>query len=267
MVDTQLEEHLTAVRGTHLAWSEEGDGPTVVWAHGLSSSRGAQETSGMFDWEPVVRGGHRLVRYDARGHGHSTPTAAPADYEWRNLAQDLLALLDEVAPGERVAGIGSSMGTATLLHAAVLDPARFSSLVLTSAPTAWETRAAQAGVYLQLADLVEQQGLAAFEAMAAGAPQPAVFADVDLAGGGIGVSGEWAPTIFRGAAASDLPSPEALAGVHVPTLLLSWAGDPGHPVGSGALLAEYLPDASLRVAATPAQLAEWGGLAAGFLAN
>lgn len=268
MTDLQLDEHSTPVRGTSLAWTEEGHGPTAIWAHGLSSSRDAQETQGMFDWAPVVASGHRLVRYDARGHGHSTFTGASSDYEWKNLAHDLLALLDEVAPGERVAGIGSSMGTATLLHAAVLDPDRFSALVLTSAPTAWETRAAQAGVYTQLADLVEQQGVAAFEAMMADAPeQPPVFAEVDMLGGELGVSAEAMPTIFRGAARSDLPSATAIAAVDVPTLLLSWAGDPGHPVVTGALLAEYLPDAALRVAATPAQLAAWGGYAADFLAS
>jgi 3-oxoadipate enol-lactonase len=260
-----LQEHLTPVRGTTLAWTEEGEGSTVVWAHGLSTSRDAQEASRMFDWSPVVRSGHRLVRYDARGHGHSTATSSPDDYEWRHLAEDLLALLDEVAPGERVAGIGSSMGTATLLHAAVLDPARFSKLVLTSAPTAWQTRAAQAGTYLQTADLIEQQGLAAFEGMMKDAPQPAVFAEVlDLADG-LGVTAETAPTIFRGAARSDLPDAAAIASITVPTLLLSWAGDPGHPVVTGSLLAELLPDAALRVAATPAQLAQWGDYAAQFL--
>lgn len=266
MVDPTLEEQHTPVRGTSLAWTAEGGGPSVVWAHGLSSSRDAQEANGTFDWSPVVSSGHRLLRYDARGHGHSTVTGASSDYEWKNLALDLLALLDEIAPGERVAGIGSSMGTATLLHAAVLDPDRFSALVLTSAPTAWATRAAQAGVYQQLADLVEQRGLGAFEeAMTQGPPPSPVLADVDLLGSGLGISGEALPTIFRGAATSDLPSPEAIAQIAVPTLLLSWAGDPGHPVSSGALLAEYLPDAALRVAATPAQRLQWGRYAADFL--
>ena len=266
MVDPTLEEQHTPVRGTSLAWTSEGRGPTVVWAHGLSSSRDAHENQGALDWAPVVASGRRVVRYDARGHGRSTFTSAESDYEWQNLALDLLALLDEVAPGERVAGIGCSMGTATLLHAAILDPDRFTALVLTAAPTAWATRAAQAGVYLQVADLVEQQGLAAFEAMMAEGPgQPASLADVDMLHGGLGVTEATLPTIFRGAARSDLPSPEAIAGITVPTLLLSWAGDPGHPVVTGALLAEYLPDSALRVAATPGQRAEWGGFAADFL--
>lgn len=266
MVDTTLEEHRTSVRGASLAWTEEGSGPTVVWAHGLSSTRDAQEVSRMFDWSPVVASGHRLVRYDARGHGGSTATPEPSDYEWENLAQDLLALLDEVAPGERVAGIGSSMGTATLLHAALLDPDRFSRLVLTSPPTAWETRAAQAGFYRQLADQVEEQGLSVLEEqLLQGPTPPPAFGDVDLTADGLGIDEDAMPTIFRGAAGSDLPSPSALAEMQVPSLLLAWSGDPGHPVVSASLLAEYLPDAVLRVAATPEQLARWGGYTAEFL--
>lgn len=269
MTRSDLTEQHAAVRGTTIAWTEEGPtaggrpGTTVVWAHGLSSSRDAQEESGMFDWAPVARR-HRLVRYDARGHGASTVTPKSSDYEWPQLADDLLALLDEVAPGQQVAGIGSSMGSATLLHAAALDPARFSRLVLTSPPTAWETRAAQASMYTQLATLVEQQGLGAFQAMAAGMEQPPVFAEVrmDL---DLGLTAESLPTVFAGAARSDLPSPEALASIEVPTLLLAWAGDPGHPVVTAALLAEYLPDAEMRVAATPPQLSAWGAYAAEFL--
>lgn len=64
------------------------------------------------------------LHYTVRGSGGSTGRQVPEDYRWDALADDLLALLDEVAPTELVDGIGASMGTATLLHAAANAPHR-----------------------------------------------------------------------------------------------------------------------------------------------
>jgi len=255
--------HLAAVRGAELAWTEEGAGPAVVWAHGLTSTGRGQEDAGMFDWSPVARAGFRLVRYDARGHGASTGTRDPGDYTWASLGDDLLALLDQVAPGQQVAGMGSSMGTATLLFAALKEPDRFSRLVLTSAPTAWETRRAQADVYLQLADLVEAQGLEALVRAMAGAPRPAIFEE--LAEEAPHIAEDLLPTVFRGAARSDLPSLDEIATIQAPVLLLPWAGDPGHPVATSEALARVLPHAELELGSSLAETRAWGGRAAEFL--
>ncbi|WP_415847649.1 alpha/beta fold hydrolase, partial [Tsukamurella strandjordii] len=124
-----------AVLDTEL--SDEGGHP-VVQLHGLTSSRARDRVLDL----DLGRGlsGTRLLRYDARGHGRSTGRTVPEDYRWSNLADDLLRLLDERFPGERVHGVGPSMGTGTLLHAAVRDPQRFSGLTLMVPPTAWETR-------------------------------------------------------------------------------------------------------------------------------
>jgi pimeloyl-ACP methyl ester carboxylesterase len=120
----------TAVRDTVLAWTQTGSGPTVIWAHPLCSSSWAPESVGPFGWEPVAAGGHRLIRYDARGHGRSAGRPNPTDFSYENLARDLLALIDVLSPREPVAGIGMSQGTATL--------------VSTAPGTAWETRAPRA---------------------------------------------------------------------------------------------------------------------------
>ncbi len=120
--------HVTSVRGADLAWTESGTGPPAIWAHGLTSSADAQEQFGMFDWSPISAD-HRLIRYDARGHGRSTGSATPEDHTWENLGRDLLGLLDAIVGDEPVAGIGSSMGTATLLHAATSAPGRFDRLL------------------------------------------------------------------------------------------------------------------------------------------
>ena len=62
---------------------------------------------------------------------------------------------------------------------------------------------------------------------------------------------------MRGAAASDLPTPDAIATLDHPRLVLAWAGDPGHPESTAERLHELLPDSELRVATTVKDLFTW----------
>lgn len=232
--------------------SDEGGHP-VVQLHGLTSSRRRDR---LLDLD-LGRGlsGTRLLRYDARGHGRSTGRTVAEDYRWSVLAEDLLRLLDEFFLGELVHGVGPSMGTGTLLHAAVLDPARFAGLTLVVPPTAWATRAAKAADYLQAADLVETDGIDAFVEAGRLAPKPPATADTpDTLPE---VSEELLPSLLRGAALADLPAAKQLAEVAVPTTILAWTDDPAHPVSTAEALADLLPRSRLEVARTPADLATW----------
>ncbi|MCU1691915.1 MAG: hypothetical protein JWM64_1006 [Frankiales bacterium] len=253
------------VAGAEVAYSDFGSGPLAVYAHGLTASRSVDAALGWLDWTPVLQAGWRLVAYDARGHGASSGAPVPEDYTWSALAGDLLALLDVLAPSGPVSALGSSMGTGTVLHAVLRAPERFDRLVLGAPPTAWQTRAAQAGTYLGAADLVEQQGAEAFAALVASAPRPAVFADLATFPPVPDVAPALLPSVLRGAAASDLPDPQALRTIVQPCLVLAWDGDPGHPVSSAEQLCALLPDAQLVVARSPAKLRTWGARAASFL--
>lgn len=243
--------------GAQLDYELQGDdGPLVVHLHGLTSSRARDAAMGL-DLPAYIRG-HRVLRYDARGHGGSTGSAAPADYHWPSLAGDLLALLDHVAPGEQVHGVGPSMGTATLLHAAVREPARFASLTLVVPPTAWESRREQAYRYLAHADLVQREGLEAFIEL--GNTGPVVPALAEAPRTLPSVPEELLPIILRGAAATDLPEPDQIATITVPTLLLAWSDDPTHPMSTAKRLRELLPESRLVVARTPYGIMAWPGL-------
>jgi pimeloyl-ACP methyl ester carboxylesterase len=235
--------------------SDEG-GPPVVQLHGLTSSRARDR---MLDLD-LGRGlsGTRLLRYDARGHGRSTGRPVADDYRWPVLADDLLRLLDAWFPGERVHGVGPSMGTATLLHAAAREPGRFSGLTLVIPPTAWETRVGKAGEYVAAAEVVETQGMAAFVEAGRLAPRPPATLETPLTVPD--VAEELLPALLRGAARSDLPPPAelgALAALDLPVTLLAWTEDPAHPVSTAEALADLLPRARLVVASTPADLAGW----------
>ncbi|MFD1713296.1 alpha/beta fold hydrolase [Amnibacterium flavum] len=263
-----MTDQLLDVPSAQLAYSTIGSGDrVVVAAHGLTSSRGAEEAWGVFDWSAVATGA-RLVRYDARGHGASTGRPEQADYVWSALAEDLLALIDTVSPDAPVDAIGASMGTATIIWAAIRRPDRFRRLVLSIPPTAWETRAAQAGTYLAGADFVESSGPGAVARLAA-TMQPAPLL---VEGGWLdlpapAVAQELLPAVFRGAASSDLPDPAEIRTIPHPALLLPWTTDPGHPVSTAERLAELLPDAVLEIADEPDEVRGWGQRAAAFLAD
>lgn len=235
--------------------SDEG-GQAVVHLHGLTSSRARDH---VLDLNlGVGLSGTRLLRYDARGHGFSTGRAVPGDYRWDNLATDLLSLLDDRFPRERVYGAGTSMGCGTLLHAAVREPERFAGLTVILPPTAWATRRAQGQGYLDTAALIEDAGLEAFIALTREAPQPP--ATVGRPETLPEVAEALLPSVFRGAAASDLPDPADLARIGCPVRVLAWIDDPSHPLSTAERLTELLPRAELTVARTPADVRGWPAL-------
>jgi len=246
--------HRFSVPHAELAWAfSDESGPAVVQLHGLTSSRSRDRVLDL----DLGRGlsDTRLLRYDARGHGHSSGRPEPEDYRWPHLAEDLLRLLDYWFPDEQVHGVGPSMGTGTLLHAAVREPDRFSGFTLLLPPTAWETRRARAGEYERVADLVEREGVEPFLAESRGLPQPpAAVGHPDTVPH---VAEELLPSVFRGAALSDLPAPEEIKGIDVPTTILAWVGDAAHPVSTAEALAELMPRAELQVAATGDEVRRW----------
>jgi pimeloyl-ACP methyl ester carboxylesterase len=73
---------------------------------------------------------YRVTAYDLRGHGYSE--APESGYTSAEHAADLFALMDELGIGREgpAAVVGHSFGGVTALHAAVLAPARFASVVL-----------------------------------------------------------------------------------------------------------------------------------------
>jgi pimeloyl-ACP methyl ester carboxylesterase len=107
-----------------LAHEEEGDGPAVVCLHGLTATRRYV----LMGSRRLARAGHRVVLYDARGHGASDPAPAAA-YAYADLAGDLEGLLDRLGI-ERAVLAGVSMGAHTALRLALDRPPRVAALVL-----------------------------------------------------------------------------------------------------------------------------------------
>ena len=259
---------VTNVRGVDLVHELSGDGPMMVWGHGLTSSMAKEDLFGLLNW-PMVREHASVLRYDARGHGESGSTDDPQGYHWRELAADQLALADAMGIGAYIAG-GASMGCATALHAALLAPGRITALVLAIPPTAWASRAAQQGSYEVSAGLVDSGEIDLLVAGARAAPAPDPLAAIPQWKDGAEAAIRAADPVrlarvFRGAAVADLPDPDAIATLQLPTLVLAWTGDPGHPMTTAERLVELMPHADLHVASTFEDLIGWTDLTISFL--
>jgi pimeloyl-ACP methyl ester carboxylesterase len=105
-----------------LAGEEAGDGVPVVLLHGLTATRRYV----VMGSKNLERSGHRVVMYDARGHGRSDPADS---YGYDTLAADLQAVLDDRGI-DRAVLAGASMGAHTIVRFALEHPERPAALVL-----------------------------------------------------------------------------------------------------------------------------------------
>ncbi len=111
--------------GVTLAGEEAGEGAPVLLLHGLTATRRYVVMGSKL----LERSGHRVIQYDARAHGHSSPAPSSDAYSYDLLADDALAVLD--ARGvERAVLAGASMGAHTLLNLALRRPERVAGMVV-----------------------------------------------------------------------------------------------------------------------------------------
>jgi 3-oxoadipate enol-lactonase len=118
-------EHEIERDGVVLAVEEDGQGAPVVLLHGLTATRRYV----VMGSTALARSGHRVISYDARGHGRSSPAPDPGAYTYPELARDLEAILDALGI-QRAVLAGASMGAHTLLAFALAAPARVGGLVV-----------------------------------------------------------------------------------------------------------------------------------------
>jgi pimeloyl-ACP methyl ester carboxylesterase len=113
----------------HVAVAGAPDAPAIVLVHGWPQN--------WWCWRgviPVLAERFRVVAPDLRGHGWSE---APAEgYEKARLAQDVLALADELEI-ERFGWVGHDWGAVAGFFAAVDAPERLHGLIAMSVPHPW----------------------------------------------------------------------------------------------------------------------------------
>jgi pimeloyl-ACP methyl ester carboxylesterase len=120
-----MADHEVSNGGVRLGVSDAGDGPAVLLAHGLTATRRYV----VMGSSALQRGGHRVLTYDARGHGTSSPAQTPEAYRYEDLGADMKAVLDQ-AGVQRAVLAGASMGAHTLVWLALHHPERVAGLVI-----------------------------------------------------------------------------------------------------------------------------------------
>jgi pimeloyl-ACP methyl ester carboxylesterase len=97
----------------------------VVLLHGLTATRDYV----LMGSDLLERAGHRIVAYDARGHGKSSPAPRAGDYGYDLLERDLVEVMDHCGL-RKAALVGVSMGAHTALRLALDAPERVAALVV-----------------------------------------------------------------------------------------------------------------------------------------
>ncbi|MGP0051131.1 MAG: alpha/beta fold hydrolase [Solirubrobacteraceae bacterium] len=153
-----MPEYIVERDGVALAVSERGEGPPVVLAHGLTATRRYV----VMGSSALERAGHRVIAYDARGHGTSAPARRPDQYRYEDLGRDLEAVLDG-AGVKRAVLAGASMGAHTLLWLALAHPDRVAGLmIITPAFTGHDADPARLARWDALASGLREGGVEGF---------------------------------------------------------------------------------------------------------
>jgi len=122
---TSGEELRVRSRDVALLGEQAGEGLPVVLLHGLTATRRYVVMGSRL----LERSGHRVIAYDARGHGRSGAPADPTAYSYEHLRADLNTVLEGVGV-ERAVLAGASMGAHTALSFGLDSPERVRALCL-----------------------------------------------------------------------------------------------------------------------------------------
>ena len=232
----------------HYEWSGPQTAPVIVFCNSLGT------TLEMWDPQLAAFSEHfRVLRYDSRGHGQSS--TPPGPYKVDQLAGDVVHLLDALKL-DRVFFCGLSIGGMTGLRLATIAPRRFHKIVMCNTAAkigtaeTWNARIAtvqQSGMKAVAASVIERWLTAEYRAT-----HPAETAR------GIAMLENANPQGYMAscAAVRDMDQRETIAGVAVPTLVLSGTQDMVTPPSEGRFIAERIKGAQF-TEVNAAHLSNW----------
>jgi 3-oxoadipate enol-lactonase len=224
-----------------------GEGPAIVLCHGITATRRYV----LHGSRALERAGHRVLAYDARGHGESDPAPPGQGYGYPRLVADLERVVAGAVGEERFLLAGHSMGAHTAVAYALAHPERLAGLAVIGPVYLGEISADSLAYWDGLADALADGGVDGF---------------VDYIDREQGIDPAWRDSVLGftrarmqlhrhpGAlveALREVPRSrpfESLADlrrIEVPALVVAShdEADPGHPYAAAAAYAERLPRA------------------------
>ncbi len=242
-----IEVHSSGVR---LAGEEVGEGHDVFLLHGLTATRRYVLHGSV----ALARRGCRLISYDARGHGESSPAPEGSGYGYQELAGDLRAVLEVRSSDRPPVLAGHSMGCHTAVAHALDHADEVGALVLAGPVT--------------LGLPAPEEVLARWDRLADGLERDGVDGFMEAYEAGLGAAPDWVETALRitrermerhrhpeavARALREVPRSlpfdglEELETLGIPALVVASydEADPGHPYAIAEAWAERLPAARL----------------------
>lgn len=255
--------------GTELSVEEAGAGAPIVLLHGLTATRRYVVMGSRL----LERSGHRVIAYDARGHGRSGPAPTPAGYTYQLLADDLERVMDAMGV-EQATLAGASMGAHTIVRFALDHPERVSAVALITPAFDPEKHPGSgpgvpADAYAgwdALAEGLREGGVEGFVAAYDLAELPEHSRATVLTVLRQRLAGHLHPDAVADALEAvprsrPFESFSDISKIQVPTLVVASRdeSDPGHPLAVGERYAQTIPGAHLLVERPGASPLAWQG--------
>lgn len=236
--------------GVVIAAEETGGGVPIVLLHGLTATRRYV----VMGSRSLERSGHRVISYDARGHGRSSAAPMPEAYTYELLTDDLELVLDSLSI-QRAVLAGVSMGSHTILRLALRAPERVAGLVVIT--PAYNGPQATSGARIErwdrLSAALREGGVEAFIDVygSSGIASPRLAETVNAVirqrmelHENLDALADALASIPRSTPFGELGE---LADIEAPTVVIgsSDAADPEHPFAVAQAYADAIPDARL----------------------
>jgi pimeloyl-ACP methyl ester carboxylesterase len=135
-LENSLKSILPRSDGATIAYDQiNGDGPGVIFLHGLKSDRRGTKASHLYDF--CKASGRPFLTLDMYGHGDSSGDFI--DGTITRWTEDAVAAIDDLTTGPQII-VGSSMGGWVMLKTALARPGRIAGLIgIAAAPDFTET--------------------------------------------------------------------------------------------------------------------------------
>ncbi|MFY9151532.1 MAG: alpha/beta hydrolase [Prolixibacteraceae bacterium] len=228
----------------------QGHGEPLFWLHGMLNSVELDSAYSLINFQELDEL-VTLYRYNY------CDKSVSGNYTWEYLSRELINIVN-CQNHQRVILAGLSMGSGTILHAAVNYPEKVKALILVTPPPAWESREKVKAVYRKVAAKTNSNNLPEIlKRIVSWSQEPPEYYEEKHPGTRkliqelrLSFEPAYYTRLYLDGAASDMPSREQIARIHVPTLIIAHHNDENHPLEIAKELNNLIDGSELTVIST-----------------